>query len=115
MKEQGETFPATVHLPDINALIAVIRSMVGEVHPKWRHIHFTPYTQLDRELGLDSIARMELRDRIERMFNIRLDERAAVRAYTPHELMQVIMAHSRGGPVVDATWGRTTAPLPDMH
>jgi 1-acyl-sn-glycerol-3-phosphate acyltransferase len=67
--------------------------MVGEVHPKWKHIHFTPHTLLDRELGLDSLARVELRNRIERLFNIRLDEKAAVCAYTPHDLMRAIITH----------------------
>jgi 1-acyl-sn-glycerol-3-phosphate acyltransferase len=98
MKEQSDIPPPSPgHLPDINALIAVIRSMVGEVHPKWKHIHFTPHTLLDRELGLDSLARMELRNRIERIFNIRLDEKAAVCAYTPYELMQAIVAQGHGG------------------
>jgi len=96
MNEQSDTLPAPGHLPDIDALIDLIRSMVGEVHPKWRHIHFTPHTLLDRELGLDSLARMELRNRIERLFNIRLDEKAAVCAYTPHDLMQAIIAHAGG-------------------
>jgi 1-acyl-sn-glycerol-3-phosphate acyltransferase len=97
MKEQSDIAPAsTGHLPDINALLAIIRSMVGEVHPKWKHIHFTPHTLLERELGLDSLARMELRNRIERMFNIRLNEKAAVCAYTPYELMQAIVAQGNG-------------------
>jgi 1-acyl-sn-glycerol-3-phosphate acyltransferase len=94
MKKQSDTFPASSpgHLPDINTLIDVIRAMVGEVHPKWKHIHFTPHTLLDRELGLDSLARMELRNRIERVFGISLDEKDAVCAFTPYDLMQVIIA-----------------------
>jgi 1-acyl-sn-glycerol-3-phosphate acyltransferase len=95
MKEQSDTLPALRPLPDINALIDLIRSMVGEVHPKWRHVHFTAHTLLDRELGLDSRARMELLNRIERMFKIRLDEEAAVCACTPHALMQAIIAQDR--------------------
>ena len=96
MSEHGDRLPTSGCLPDINALIAVIRAMVGEVHPKWKHIHFTPNTLLERELGLDSLARMELRNRIEKAFNANLDERAAVCAYTPHELMQVILAQKSG-------------------
>jgi 1-acyl-sn-glycerol-3-phosphate acyltransferase len=96
MKEQGDLPPASGHLPDIDALLALIRSIVGEVHPKWKHIRFTPHTLLERELGLDSLARMELRNRIEQLFNIRLDEKAAVCACTPHELMQAIHAQSGG-------------------
>ena len=109
MKQQSDLTPSSPgHLPDINALFAVIRSMVGEVHPKWKHIHFTPHTLLDRELGLDSLARMELRNRIERMFNIRLDEKAAVCAYTPYELMQAIVAQGTGGQSMGTTRAETT-------
>jgi 1-acyl-sn-glycerol-3-phosphate acyltransferase len=97
MNEQSDTLPASGHLPDIDALIDVIRTMVGEVHPNWKHIYFTPYTLLERELGLDSIARMELHTRIERMFNISLDEKTAVCADTPHELMQAIITQGSGG------------------
>ncbi len=114
MKEQRDIFPASNpgHLPDINALIDVIRSMVGEVHPKWKHIHFTPHTLLDRELGLDSLARMELRNRIERVFSIRLDEKVAVCAFTPHELMQAIVTQDSGGQLVGAARAEAaTTPL----
>jgi 1-acyl-sn-glycerol-3-phosphate acyltransferase len=112
MKEQSDIFPAFTpgHLPDINALIDVIRSMVGEVHPKWKHIHFTPHTLLDRELGLDSLARMELRNRIERVFSISLDEKDAVCAFTPHELMQAIVAQGSGGQLVGAALAETLNP-----
>ena len=96
MNEQSDILPAAGQLPDIDALIAVIRTMVGEIHPKWKHVHFTPHTLLERELGLDSIARMELLTRIERLFNVSLDEKTAVCAYTPHELMQVIIAQGNG-------------------
>ncbi|MGB7934461.1 MAG: 1-acyl-sn-glycerol-3-phosphate acyltransferase [Gammaproteobacteria bacterium] len=113
MKEQSDIFPVSTpgHLPDINTLIDVIRSMVGEVHPKWKHIHFTPHTLLDRELGLDSLARMELRNRIERVFSIHLDEKDAVCAYTPHELMQAILAHGSGGQADGAVRAEAMSPL----
>jgi 1-acyl-sn-glycerol-3-phosphate acyltransferase len=112
MKEQSDIFtvPAPGHLPDINALIDVIRSMVGEVHPKWKHIHFTPHTLLDRELGLDSLARMELRNRIERVFNISLDEKDAVCAFTPHELMQAIVAQGSVVQTAGAARAKTMSP-----
>ncbi len=97
MNEQSDILPASGQLPDIDALLAVIRTMVGEVHPKWKYVRFTPHTLLERELGLDSIARMELLTRIERLFNVSLDEKTAVCAYTPHELMQVIIAQGSGG------------------
>jgi hypothetical protein len=48
---------------------------VGEVHPEWKHIHFTPHDLQDREPDLDSPARMALRNRIERVFSISLNEK----------------------------------------
>jgi len=113
MKEHSDIFPVSTsgHLPDINTLIDIIRSMVGEVHPKWKHIHFTPHTLLDRELGLDSLARMELSNRIERVFSIHLDEKDAVCAYTPHELMQAILAHGGGGQTAGTIRAETMSPV----
>jgi len=43
----------TTGKPDMDALLAVIRELVGEVHPHWKNLHFLPDTQLERELGLD--------------------------------------------------------------
>ncbi len=73
---------------DIKQLLSVIRAMVGEVHPHWKNLHFTPDTHLERELGLDSMARLELRTRIETQFGIPLPETAAISAMTPNELLQ---------------------------
>jgi len=73
---------------DIRQLLSVIREMVGEVHPHWKNLHFTPDTHLERELGLDSMARMELRSRIETQFGIPLSETAAISAMTPNELLR---------------------------
>jgi hypothetical protein len=55
---------------DIRKLLDVVRTMVGEVHPHWKNLHFTPDTHLERDLGLDSMARMELRTRIETQFGV---------------------------------------------
>jgi 1-acyl-sn-glycerol-3-phosphate acyltransferase len=75
---------------DIRKLLTVIRSMVGEVHPHWKNLHFTPDTHLERELGLDSMARMELRTRIETEFGVQLQETAAIAAATPNDLLRAI-------------------------
>ena len=42
--------------PNVGAILSIIRDLVGEVNPKWKNLHFTPDTQLERELGLDSLA-----------------------------------------------------------
>jgi 1-acyl-sn-glycerol-3-phosphate acyltransferase len=83
----------TEHVPtgiDIKQLLTVIRAMVGEVHPHWKNLHFTPDTHLERDLGLDSMARMELRTRIEALFGVPLAETAAITATTPNELLRAL-------------------------
>jgi len=90
MSEPDNT-PAAGSPPDMNALLSVIRTMVGEVHPHWKNLHFTPDTHLERELGLDSMARLELHTRIESSLGITLDEGMAICANTPNMLMQIIL------------------------
>ena len=86
--------PATLHRqpPEMSALLAIVRHMVGEVHPKWKNLHFTPNTHLERELGLDSIARTELHVRIEKALEVTLADGAGVCATTPGDLMQAVRA-----------------------
>ena len=76
--------------PGVDALLTVIRDMVGEVHPHWKNLHFLPDTHLERELGLDSMARAELHGRIEQSLGITLPGNAAVLAANAGELMRII-------------------------
>ncbi len=78
--------------PEMSALLAIVRDMVGQVHPKWKNLHFTPNTHLERELGLDSIARTELHVRIEQALEVSLAEGAGVCAATPDDLMRAVRA-----------------------
>ena len=92
MSEHTDSPAPGARRPDISTLLDIIRTMVGEVHPKWKNVLFTPDALLVRELGLDSLARMELRARIERDLGILLAEETAVCATTPRDLMQAIDA-----------------------
>ncbi|MGD2112751.1 MAG: 1-acyl-sn-glycerol-3-phosphate acyltransferase [Gammaproteobacteria bacterium] len=82
--------------PDITTLLDMIRALVGEVNPKWKNLRFTPDTHLERELGLDSMARMELCLRIRASLGIELDDDTAMCAATPNDLMRAIDARSHG-------------------
>jgi len=82
--------------PEMSTLLSIIRELVGEVHPKWKNLHFTPDTHLERELGLDSIARTELHGRIEQALDVALTEGAGVCAGTPNDLMYAIRAGLSG-------------------
>lgn len=92
MNETATTAAGDRQPPDMRTLLAIIREMVGEVHPKWKNLHFTPDTHLERELGLDSIARAELHVRIENALAVVLAEGAGVCAATPHDLMRSVRA-----------------------
>ena len=80
----------------MHTLMKVIRSMVGEMHPKWRHIRFLPDSHLERDLGLDSMARLELRQRIEQQFSVSLAEKVAISCVTPADLLTAIQAGVSG-------------------
>jgi 1-acyl-sn-glycerol-3-phosphate acyltransferase len=82
-----------VKTPDINTLLSAIRDLVGEVHPHWKNLHFTPDTHLEKELGLDSMARVELCTRLESSLAMTLDATAVASATTPNSLLKVILDH----------------------
>jgi len=90
-------------VPDISSLLSLIRAMVGELHPQWKNLCFKPDTHLERELGLDSMARLELRLRIEDTLGIALDEEAAIRATTADDLLQAIIHRKRATGFVAST------------
>ena len=77
--------------PDIDTLLSAIRDLVGEVHPHWKNLHFTPDTHLEKELGLDSMARVELCTRLESLLGMKLDETAVASAATPARLLKIIL------------------------
>ncbi len=90
------TPPSDPPFVDMHSLMKVIRTMVGEMHPKWRHIRFLPDSHLERDLGLDSMARLELRQRIEQQFAVHLAEKIAINCVTPADLLRAIQVGLRG-------------------
>ena len=103
------TRPDARKLPDIDSLLALIRALVGEVNPKWKNLHFLADTRLESELGLDSMARLELCTRIEAHTGVHLDESAAIGAATANDLMQAIAAQAAGS---QADGSSTAEPRP---
>ena len=91
-----------------NLLLRVVSEVASELHP-----HRTVITMLDspldRELGFDSLGRVELVARLERTFGVALPERLVVNAETPRDLLRALTAAHplpAGGSVVE------TQPLP---
>src|SRR5213079_2953303 len=76
---------------DANRLLAMVASVAREARP-----HVEAYVALDssleRDLGLDSLARVELVLRLEREFAASLPEQALASAETPRDLLRFLLA-----------------------
>jgi acyl carrier protein len=76
---------------DANRLLAVVAWVVREARP-----HSEAYVSLDssleRDLGLDSLARVELVLRLEREFAASLPEQALASSETPRDLLRFLLA-----------------------
>jgi acyl carrier protein len=71
-------------------LLSIIQEMIIELRPKKEHRPITLDSSLDRDLGLDSLSRMELLVRIEKKFGVTLSERIFADAETPRDLMRAL-------------------------
>ena len=85
-------------------LLGIIASLMRESQPGQARLA-TPRldSRLDRDLGFDSLARVELLLRIERAFDVRLSEHLLGAAETPGDLLRAILA---------ARPGRSSRPAP---
>jgi 1-acyl-sn-glycerol-3-phosphate acyltransferase len=73
------------------ALIAVINDFLSGLHPgRAATFHVSASSRLERDLGVDSLARTELALRIERSFRVRLPGAAIVEAETVRDLLHVL-------------------------
>lgn len=77
-------------------LIGLTRDLVAELHPELDTGSVTLDSTLDGDLGLDSLARMELLGRIEKGFSIALPEGIISEAERPRDLLRPILEASPG-------------------
>ena len=61
-------------------LLALIQSLAREIRPDRGEIRVTLNSDLDRDLGFDSLGRTELLLRVERVFSVKLSESLLVEA-----------------------------------
>jgi 1-acyl-sn-glycerol-3-phosphate acyltransferase len=74
-------------------LFELLEQLSDEIHPHRTTTRaITLDSSLDRDLGLDSLARVELLARIERRFGVRLSEREFVEADKPRDILDQILA-----------------------
>jgi 1-acyl-sn-glycerol-3-phosphate acyltransferase len=72
-------------------VIALVAELVRELHPqRIRFIDILPSSRIERDLGIDSLARTELILRIERAFRVRLPAQTIGEAETVHDLVRAL-------------------------
>ena len=85
-------------------VLEVIRALLIELGSQGALPMLRPGSQLDRELGLGSLERVELLARLETAFDIRLPDRTVSEANTPDDLSRAILA-APGASTEDAQAG----------
>ena len=80
-------------------LLRVIKELVEELHPEQlKSLNISLDSSLDRDLGLDSLARMELLTRLEEQFSSRLSEQLLATAETPRDLLRKLQVSAKREP-----------------
>ena len=81
---------------DAQSLVEAMREVVTELHPNFgARAGITLDSSLDRDLGLDSISRMELLARLERRFDATIPEAVMANAETVRELLPALRPGER--------------------
>ena len=82
---------------DANRLLAVVAEVAREARPRFE-AYVALDSSLERELGLDSLARVELVLRLEREFAASLPEQALASSETPRDLLRFLLASAGQAP-----------------
>ena len=95
----SDTGPNAASAEDVaNRLLAAVAAMIGELRPGTSTAAIGLDSALDRDLGLDSLGRVELMARLETVFDVSLSETLVIDSETPRDLLRaVIGADSRHG------------------
>ncbi|UVE17587.1 AMP-binding protein [Pseudomonas sp. LS44] len=85
-------------------LLGIVRQTVVELRPYAAEgLQVSLHSALDRDLGLDSLARVELWSRLEQAFDVRFAEELFASAETPADLLLAVQAHGRASPSLAPT------------
>ena len=85
-------------------LLKLISAVTAELHPSSaENVTVNLDSRLDKDLGLDSLARVELFSRIEKSFDISLPDTVFAEAETPRDLMRVIVASDHAQASISGT------------
>ena len=82
-------------------LLTEVRGLAAKLQPKLASVaSATLDSQLDRDLGFDSLGRVELIARLEKAFDVHLAERTFSEAETPRDLLHAVLTAQQVGPEV---------------
>src|SRR5215471_21227037 len=85
-------------------LLDLVQQLALELHPhKHQALTVTLDSVLDRDLGFDSLGRMELLLRLERTLGVRLSEQVLASAESPRDLLHALHSVSTITPTSMAT------------
>lgn len=97
-------------------LLQAVRKLALELHPTRRSIHSAGLdSSLDRDFGLDSLARMELLMRLEHALDASLPEQLLAHAETPRDLLRAAQATSALSTAAGHPLRATAAPLAEAN
>jgi len=84
--------------PAPEVLLEIVEGLAGELQPQRRPGGLSLDSSLERDLGLDSLGRVELLARVEKAFGARLPEEVLGSAETPRDLLAALaVAHPAAG------------------
>ena len=99
-------------------LLDIVQQLALELHPhKHNALTVTLDSALERDLGFDSLGRMELLLRLERTLGVRLSEQVLANAESPRDLLHALQGVSTAtashtAPAVDSTVHEAAAGVP---
>src|SRR5688572_14876731 len=83
---------------DAGKVLAVVAAVTREARPHSALPEIALDSSLERDLGLDSLARVELVLRLEREFGVSLPEQALATAESPRDLLRFLLAGAGQAP-----------------
>jgi len=105
-RSQPDVVPPTDASAD--ALLEVIQTVALELHPHRQSIVSASLdSSLERELGFDSLGRVELLQRVERAFGVQLPDQLLATAETPRDLLRALTTAGARSRLVDARPAKT--------
>jgi 1-acyl-sn-glycerol-3-phosphate acyltransferase len=98
--------PDSAHHPPATAevLLALVQAVASELHPHRRGVGSTSLdSPLERDLGFDSLGRVELLQRLERTFGVQLPDQLLATAETSRDLLRAVQGAKASGPPAPAS------------